>query len=88
MRLWRTDGSPLGELTPTIAARGTWDAASDLAWRDLPHTEAANLRSLGWVEIIPEAPVIATNHLTQRRGTTADAPIVLHDATPFVGTRR
>ncbi|MGK3992807.1 ADYC domain-containing protein [Sorangium sp. So ce1024] len=88
VRLWRTDGSPLGELTPTIAARGAWDAASDPAWQALPHTEAANLRSLGWVGIISRAPVIATNHLTQRKGTTADAPIALHDATPFVGARR
>ncbi|WP_437738855.1 ADYC domain-containing protein [Sorangium sp. So ce1335] len=87
VRLFRTDGSPLGELTPTIPARGAWDAAIDLGWQALPHTEAAHLRSLGWLEIIPSAPLIATNRLTQRQGITADASIVLHDATPFVPAR-
>ncbi|KYF52626.1 hypothetical protein BE08_34405 [Sorangium cellulosum] len=87
VQVWTTGGTPLGELTPTIPAKGSWDAASDLDWVALPHTDGANLRSLGWMTLIPSTPLIATNRLTLRKGTTADAPIVLHDATPFVPAR-
>ncbi|WP_437685187.1 ADYC domain-containing protein [Sorangium sp. So ce176] len=87
VKVWTTDGDLLGELTPTIPAKGSWDAATDLDWDALPHTDGANRRSLGWMTLIPSTPLIATNRLTLREGTTADAPIVLYDATPFVRPR-
>ncbi|WP_437954277.1 ADYC domain-containing protein [Sorangium sp. So ce119] len=87
VQVWTTDGNPLGELTRTIPAKGSWDAASDLDWHARPHTDGANLRSLGWMTLIPSTPLVATNRLTLRKGTTPDAPIVLYDATPFVRAR-
>ncbi|WP_437774478.1 ADYC domain-containing protein [Sorangium sp. So ce1097] len=90
VRILTTDGSLLGEIERTIPAKSAWDAASDPGWQALPHSEAAHLRSIGWVELIPSRPwtaLLATNRLTQRRGTTGDAPIALYDATPFVRAR-
>ncbi|MGK3980112.1 ADYC domain-containing protein [Sorangium sp. So ce118] len=84
VRRWNTGGTLVDEIPWTIPAKGRWDASSGPGWYELPDTEPSNHRSLGWLELIPSTPLIAANRVTMRQGTTADAPIVLYDATPFV----
>ncbi|WP_437498480.1 ADYC domain-containing protein [Sorangium sp. So ce1099] len=92
VQLRMPDGAPLDELTREIRAKGSWDAANDPGvpgdpgWFQRAESDGANHRSLGTIAISAPRPLIATNRITLRQGTTADAPIVLYEAAPFVGT--
>ncbi|KYF69969.1 hypothetical protein BE15_05495 [Sorangium cellulosum] len=77
VRVHRTDGGGvLSSLSRTLPAKGVWNSYGDAGWLGVANSDAANGRSIGWVEVLSTAPVVAMNRFTLRSGTTYSAPAV------------
>ena len=69
-------GSPLKTFEKNIRASERWDSSSDADWLAFVNGPAL----IGWIELIPNGPVRATNRVTLRSGSTYYAPITsFHD---------
>ncbi|WP_438013810.1 hypothetical protein WMF18_23065 [Sorangium sp. So ce315] len=83
---WAFCAPPPFAFTQSGEAFGACNAYGDPDWTSVPATGSGG-RSEGWVEISADLPVFGANRVIPREGTTANTPIVLYDATPFVPAR-
>lgn len=77
VRIHGVDGT-LHELHRTVPAKGAWNSYGDSDWLAVPD-DPTKAGAMGWVEIRSNEPVVATNRVVHRDGSTYDAPVALLD---------
>jgi hypothetical protein len=84
VRIHKNDGSGvLATLSRSVPAKGSWGSYGDAGWLAIPNTDAANTGAHGWIEVIADQPVVASNRITLRTGTAYNAPLFLLDDLAF-----
>ncbi|MCC6750641.1 MAG: hypothetical protein IT371_23490 [Deltaproteobacteria bacterium] len=81
VRVYRADGNLLHTFTKALVAKGVWSAFGDADWLAVPDTSAGS--AAGWVELSATQPIVGTQRLFLRSGTTYNAPLVLFDQVPL-----
>ncbi|WP_437725220.1 hypothetical protein [Sorangium sp. So ce861] len=82
VRVHRIDGSGVhAALNLTVPAKGSWSSFGKPEWLGILPTDSASGGAIGWIEVLSDAPVVASSRIAVRSGPTFDAPpVLLEDA--------
>lgn len=87
IKVYRPDGSTLGEYSVQLPAKGWYNSYLTQQWNSIPLTDPANQRSAGWFEVSSCEDIIGSHRLVWRDGHSEDAPIVeIEDESLQAGT--
>ncbi|WP_437293082.1 hypothetical protein [Sorangium sp. So ce426] len=82
VRVHKIDGSGVhATRNVTVPAKGSWSSYGKPEWLNIPPTDPGNGGAIGWIEVLSDAPVVASSRLAKRSGATYDAsPLLLDDS--------
>jgi len=84
VRVHKSDGSGVhATLSRTVPAKGAWSSYGEAGWLGIPPTDAGNGGAIGWIEVLSDAPVVASSRVVIRNGHSYNSPPVLIDDAGF-----